>query len=86
MVKTTMRWNGLALVAGALVLGGAIVMISLEPPGRFPTPLGSMLLLVAPVLLILALPSMCARQAEATGPDMPEGQSSLAQRGQRAGS
>lgn len=39
MVKTTIRWSGLALMAGALFMGVAIVMISPTLPGQLPTPL-----------------------------------------------
>ncbi len=67
MVKTTIRGSGLALVAGALLLGAAIAMVSLGLPGRFPTPLVSSILLVASILLMLALPAMYARQSEAAG-------------------
>ena len=67
MVKTTIRWSGLALMAGALFMGVAIVMISPRLPGQLPTPLVSMLLLVASILIMLALPGMYARQSEAAG-------------------
>ena len=67
MDKTAIRWSGLALVAGALGVGAAIVMASLGLPGRFPTPLVSSILLVGSILLMLALPGMYTRQSEAAG-------------------
>jgi len=65
--KVALRWSGLAMVAAALVLGTALAMQWLWLPGRLPAPLGSLLLLVGSVLLMLALPGMYARQAEAAG-------------------
>jgi hypothetical protein len=67
MVKTTIRGSGLALVAGALLMGAAIAMVSLRLPGQLPTPLVSTMLLVASILVMLALPGMYARQSEAAG-------------------
>jgi len=67
MIKTALRWSGVALVAGALVLGAAMVLGSLTLPGQFFSPLVSLLLLVGSLLLMLALPGMYARQAEAAG-------------------
>ena len=67
MVETTIRWSGLALIAGALFMGVAIALLSLKPPGQLPTPLVSMILLVASLLIMLALPGMYARQSEAAG-------------------
>lgn len=67
MVKAIIRWSGLALIAGALLLGAAMVMISLRLPGQLPTPLVSMILLVASLLIMLALPGMYAWQSEAAG-------------------
>jgi len=67
MVKTTMRGSGLALVAGALVLGAAIVMESLRLPGQLRAPWMNLMLLVGSILLMLALPGMYARQSEAAG-------------------
>ena len=65
MVETTIRWSGLALVAGALLMGAALAMVSLRLPVQLPTPLASMILLVASLLIMLALPGMYARQSEA---------------------
>ncbi len=67
MVKITIRGSGLALVAGALLMGAAIAMVSLRLPGQLPTPLVSTMLLVASILIMLALPGMYARQSEAAG-------------------
>ena len=52
MVKTTIRWSGLALMAGALFMSVTIVTISSRLPGQLPTPLVSMLLLVASLLIL----------------------------------
>jgi hypothetical protein len=67
MIKIALRWSGVALVSAALVLGAALVMQPLGPPGRLPAPLGSTLVLVGSLLLLLSLPGMYARQAEAAG-------------------
>jgi hypothetical protein len=67
MVNRALRWSGLALVAAALVLGALSVLGSLGLPGQFFSPLVSLLALVGALLLMLALPGMYARQAEAAG-------------------
>lgn len=67
MVKTILRWSGLALTAGALLMGAGIVSIAFQAPNQLPTPLFSTLLLVASILIILALPGIYARQSEAAG-------------------
>ena len=67
MVKTTIRGSGLALVAGALLLGAAIAMVSFGLSGQRPQPLVSTMLLVASILIMLALPGMYARQSEVAG-------------------
>jgi hypothetical protein len=67
MVTIAMRLSGLALVAAALVLGAMAVLGSLGRPGPFYSPLVSLLALVGALLLLLALPGMYARQAEAAG-------------------
>jgi uncharacterized membrane protein len=67
MVNTAMRWSGLALVAGALGVGVALVMVSLRLPGQPLELWWRILLLVGSILLMLALPGMYARQAEAAG-------------------
>ena len=67
MINRALRWSGVALVAGALGVGAAIVLVALGPSGRFPPPLVSSLLLVASLLFMLALPAMYAHQSEAAG-------------------
>ena len=68
MVKTTLRWSGVALMASAIVLGAELVLAALSLPGTVPPmPLGSLLLLVGSMLLMLALPGMYAHQAEGAG-------------------
>jgi hypothetical protein len=67
MVTVALRWSGLALVAAALFLGAMAVLGSLGRPGPFFSPLVSLLALVGALMLMLALPGMYARQAEAAG-------------------
>jgi hypothetical protein len=67
MAKVALRWSGAALVPAALALGIAIALASLGLLGQFPTPLGSLALLVGSMLLMLALPGMYAYQAESAG-------------------
>jgi hypothetical protein len=67
MAKAALRWSGVALVAAALVLGVSLAMQWLWPAERLPAPLGSLLVLMGSMLLMLALPGMYARQAEAAG-------------------
>jgi hypothetical protein len=67
MVKTILRWSGLPLTAGALLLGAAIVSAAFQAPNQLPAPLMSTLLLVASILIMLTLPAMYVRQAEAAG-------------------
>src|SRR5262245_34147022 len=67
MVKTALRWSGVALVASAILLGTAMAQAALHLPGGVPMPLGSLLLLVGSMLLMLALPGMYACHAETAG-------------------
>ncbi len=67
MVKTIIRWSGLALAAGALLMGAGIVSVAFQAPNQLPTSLVSTLLLVASILIILSLPGIYARQSEAAG-------------------
>jgi len=67
MAKVALRWSAAALVAAAVVLGASLTMQWLWPAERLPAPLGSLLILVGSMLLMLALPAMYARQAEAAG-------------------
>jgi hypothetical protein len=67
MVKTVLRWNGLALVAGAVFMGAGIVGVGFQAQNQIPTSLANTLLLVASILIILALPGIYVRQSEAAG-------------------
>ncbi|WP_141727631.1 hypothetical protein [Thermogemmatispora onikobensis] len=67
MITRALRWSGVALVAGGLGMGAAIVLVAFGPSGRFPPSLVSSLLLVASLLVLLALPTMYAHQSEAAG-------------------
>ena len=62
------RWNGVFLIAGAALLGIAIVVISLKPvQNQLISPGASLLLLLASVLLLVSLPAVYARQSGASG-------------------
>lgn len=68
MASTAIRWSGLILIAGALVLGAAIVVVTLSPsPNQAFSPLVGYLFWLAGILLLLALPGMYARQANPAG-------------------
>ena len=68
MTETALKWSGLVAVAGAVLLGLAIVRVSFYPvvteafsPGL------SLTFLVAAILLLIALPGLYARQAPTAG-------------------
>lgn len=68
MADIALRGGGALLVAGAAMMGAAIVSISLRPvEGQVFTPNASLLLLLTALALLLALPAMYARQADACG-------------------
>jgi len=68
MFEIASRWSGILLIAGAALLGLAIVIISLRPVMGVALPQGaSLLLLLASIFLLLSLPAMYARQANAAG-------------------
>lgn len=68
MADTALRLFGLPLIAGALLLGGAIVLISLNPVVSQPLSPGvSMLLLVSALMLLVSIPGMYAAQSGTTG-------------------
>jgi hypothetical protein len=68
MFETASRWSGILLIAGAALLGLAIIVISLKPVMGQPLSQGaSLLLLLSSILLLLSLPAMYARQANAAG-------------------
>jgi hypothetical protein len=68
MAETAIRWSGLSLLVGATLLGAAIVLISLNPVVNQPlSPRNSLLLLLSSIFLLLSLPAMYAKQAQAAG-------------------
>lgn len=68
MADVVVRLSGVLLIAGAALLGAAIVMISFSPVVYQPLlPRASPLLLLSAILLLLSLPAMYARQAQAVG-------------------
>lgn len=68
MTNLAFRWSGLLLIAGvALLVAGLGIFLSVLGTGQ-PTPqLANALMFTASILLLLTLPAMYARQAEATG-------------------
>ncbi len=68
MADTAVRWSGLLLIAGATLLGAAIVLVSTNPMVNQPlSPLNSLLPLLSSIFLLLSLPAMYAKQAGAAG-------------------
>jgi hypothetical protein len=68
MTEITFRWSGILLAAGAALLGVAIVIVALKPViNPVLSPEISRLLLLASVFLLLSLPAMYIRQADAAG-------------------
>lgn len=68
MTDTTQRWNGLLLMGGAILLGVVIVRISFNPVvNQQFTPGISLFMLLSSIMLLLSLPGMYARQANAAG-------------------
>ena len=62
------RYSGLVLVTGALLLLLAIIWIALQPlSAQILSPGVSLLMLLAALLLLLSLPGVYIKQAEATG-------------------
>ena len=68
MTEISFRWSGILLVAGAALLGVAIVITALKPViNPVLSPQISRLLLFASIFLLLSLPAMYLRQADAAG-------------------
>jgi hypothetical protein len=68
MAEIAFRWSGIGLLTGAALLGVTIVIISLKPVVGQPfSPGVGYLLLISSTLLLLSLPAMYARQANAAG-------------------
>ena len=67
-MAAAIHWSGLGLIVGALVLGGALVLLATRPViGATITPTVASLLLVAAGLLVVSVPAMYAVQAERSG-------------------
>ena len=68
MADTAVRWSGLLLIVGAVLLGAAIVRLSFSPVlGQQFTPGISVFLFLSSILLLFSLPGMYAKQANAAG-------------------
>jgi hypothetical protein len=68
MSEIASHWSGILLILGAALLGIAIVIISLRPVmGVTLSPGAGILMLLSAILLLLSLPVMYARQANAAG-------------------
>lgn len=68
MDDLAIRWSGLILILGAALFATAIVMISFKPVVSQPfSPTIGLLLLLSSICLLLALPAMYAKQADAAG-------------------
>lgn len=68
MTDIALRWSGLILMAGAILLGFAIVLVSFNPVvNQAMSPGVSLFLMLSAILLLLSLPGMYARQANAAG-------------------
>jgi len=68
MTRIAVHWGGLLLIVGAALFGAALVVVSFAPDVTGPLPpLANILLFLSSVLLLLALPAMYARQADAAG-------------------
>jgi hypothetical protein len=68
MADLALRWAGPVLIAGAVLLGAAIVRVAFLPAVTEPfTPGLSLAFLLAAILLLVALPGLYARQAGAAG-------------------
>ncbi len=68
MSEVAFRWSGILLILGAALLGIVVVIISLKPVvNQIFSPGVSLLLLLSAIFLLLSLPAMYARQADASG-------------------
>jgi len=67
MTSFAIRWSGLLLIVGAALLVAALAIASTTPEMSQKPPLANALLFPASVLLLLSLPAMYARQADAAG-------------------
>lgn len=70
MLKIAFRWSGVFMIVGAALMGAALVLVSVSSStgsSSLASPFVSVPLLLSAILLLLALPAMYARQAEAAG-------------------
>ena len=68
MINIAVRWSGLLLIAGAALLGIAILRISLQPVvNQLFTSGISLVFLISSILLLLSFPGMYLRQANSAG-------------------
>lgn len=68
MANTVIRWSGLILITGAVLLGTTVVLISFNPVvNQLMSPGISLLLLLSSICLLLSLPAMYAKQAGTAG-------------------
>ncbi|MFN8482263.1 MAG: hypothetical protein U0768_04265 [Anaerolineae bacterium] len=68
MAEITFRWSGILLILGATLLGAAIVVVSFTPVVNRPLSSHiSLLLLLSAALLLLSLPAVYVKQAQAGG-------------------
>jgi hypothetical protein len=68
MINNAIRWSGWLLIAGAALLGFAIVRISFRPVvNQQFTPGISRIFLLSSILLLLSFPGMYIRQANSAG-------------------
>ena len=68
MINIAVRWSGLLLIAGAALLGIAILRISLHPVvNQLFTSGISLVFLISSILLLLSFPGMYLRQANSAG-------------------
>ncbi len=68
MSENAVRWSGLLLIAGAVLLGAASVLVALNPVGnQVYSPVTNYCFLLSALLLLLSLPGLYARQADAAG-------------------
>ena len=68
MKTIAIQWSGLLLIVGAVLLGAGLVTASFAPEMTQQLPrLANVLLFLASILLLLSLPAMYARQADAAG-------------------
>jgi predicted membrane channel-forming protein YqfA (hemolysin III family) len=67
MADTAVRWGGIVLAGGVILLGVGIVMASFTPASAPPSQRTSIFLLVSAILVMLTLPAVYARQANSAG-------------------